>query len=179
MYYVATMQVYGEEGEKRVEKHRAKSRRVVASDVSKKQAAYISEHAHAFNGVSIESRTIRDYPYGALAAHALGYTGQVSPQELLEMPEGRDVVAGDIVGKNGVRENGVKYASCGLIWREFGYDVINKLANNELSQNDVDRIFDEIDSFIVQPIDAFDNGQNFDKTSSSNFRYIPNFNPNI
>lgn len=82
------------------------------------------------------------------------------------------------IGGNGVRENGVKYASCGLIWREFGYDVINKLSNNELSQNDVDRILDEIDSFIVQPIDAFDNGQDFDKTSSGNFRYIPNFNPN-
>lgn len=80
----------------------AQSRRVVASDVTKKQAAYISEHATAFEGVSIESRTIRSYPYGALAAHVLGYTGEVSPQELLEIHEGREVKAGDIVGKNGV-----------------------------------------------------------------------------
>lgn len=80
----------------------AQSRRVVASDVSKKQAAYISEHLSAFDGVSIETRTVRDYPYGALAAHVLGYTGQISPQELLEIKEGRDVAAGDVVGKNGV-----------------------------------------------------------------------------
>lgn len=80
----------------------AQSRRVVASDVTKKQAAYISEHGSAFNGVTIESRTVRDYPYGALAAHALGYTAEVSSQELLEIEEGRDVQSGDIVGKNGI-----------------------------------------------------------------------------
>lgn len=80
----------------------AQSRRVVASDVSKKQAAYISEHGSAFDGVTIENRTVRDYPYGALAAHALGYTAEISPQELLEIEEGRDVQSGDIVGKNGI-----------------------------------------------------------------------------
>ena len=80
----------------------AQSRRVVASDVTKKQAAYISEHGPAFDGVTIESRTVREYPYGALGAHVLGYTAEVSPQELLEIEEGRDVQSGDIVGKNGV-----------------------------------------------------------------------------
>lgn len=80
----------------------AQNRRVVASDVTKHQAAYISEHLSAFTGVSIETRTVRDYPYGALAAHILGYTGAVSAQELYEKKEGRDIQAGDVVGKNGV-----------------------------------------------------------------------------
>ncbi len=82
----------------------AQGRRVVATDVSKKQAAYISEHLPAFDGVSIESRTVRDYPYGALAAHALGYASEVSQQELLDVKEGRDISAGDVVGKNGVEQ---------------------------------------------------------------------------
>lgn len=80
----------------------AQSRRVIASDITKKQAAYISEHGSAFSGVSIESRTIRSYPYGALCAHVLGYTGEISSQELYEKKEGRDLQAGDIVGKSGI-----------------------------------------------------------------------------
>ena len=82
----------------------AQGRRVVANDVTKKQAAYISEHGPAFNGVTIESRTVREYPYGALAAHALGYASEVSEQELLDVKEGRDISAGDVVGKNGVEQ---------------------------------------------------------------------------
>lgn len=78
------------------------SRRVVASDVTKKQAAYISEHGPAFSGVFIENRTVRDYPYGALAAHALGYASEVTSQELLDVKEGRNIQGGDIVGKSGV-----------------------------------------------------------------------------
>lgn len=80
----------------------AQSQRVVASDVTQKQAAYISEHSSAFDGVSVQNRTVRDYPYGALAAHALGYTGVVSDQELADIPEGRTLEQGDIVGKQGV-----------------------------------------------------------------------------
>lgn len=80
----------------------AQSRRVVANDVTKKQAAYISEHGSAFPGIFIETRSIRDYPYGALAAHVVGYTGVVSEQELLDVTSGMDVRAGDVVGKSGV-----------------------------------------------------------------------------
>ncbi|MDO5329304.1 MAG: penicillin-binding protein 2 [Coriobacteriia bacterium] len=80
----------------------AQNRKVVASDVTQMQAAYISEHSLAFNGINIESRTVRDYPYGALAAHVVGYTGSVSDQELMEVKEGQNIEAGDVVGKSGV-----------------------------------------------------------------------------
>lgn len=80
----------------------AQSRRVIANDITKIQAAYISEHSSAFPGISIETRTIREYPYGALAAHVLGYTGIASEQELLDASSGMDVRAGDVVGKSGI-----------------------------------------------------------------------------
>lgn len=80
----------------------AQNRKVVASDITQMQAAYISEHSLAFNGVYIESRTVRDYPYGALAAHLLGYTGVASDQELADVKEGQILEAGDVVGKSGV-----------------------------------------------------------------------------
>ena len=33
-------------------------------------------------------------------------------------------------GGNGVRKNGVPYAACGLIWKDFGKDLIAKTASN-------------------------------------------------
>ncbi|MEG0070621.1 MAG: penicillin-binding protein 2 [Raoultibacter sp.] len=80
----------------------AQSQRIVASDVALRDVAFIAEHATAFPGVTTQSRAVRQYPWGALAAHVLGYTGTVSETELKNLPEGRDLEMGDSVGKNGV-----------------------------------------------------------------------------
>lgn len=87
----------------------AQSQRVVAGDVDLRSVAFISEHAGAFRGVTTESRTVREYPYGALAAHALGYTGTISEEELASQKEGVSYNMGDMVGKSGV---------------EAGYDTV-------------------------------------------------------
>ena len=63
-------------------------------------------------------------------------------------------------GGNGQRENGVKYASSGLIWRDFGIKVINKLSNGKLTLKSESKIFNMIDNDIIQNIDKEDNGQN-------------------
>lgn len=80
----------------------ALSQRVVASDVRLRDVAFISEHAEAFPGVSVETRSVREYPYGALAAHVLGYTGSPSEDQLDLEREGRDVKATDMIGKSGI-----------------------------------------------------------------------------
>ena len=80
----------------------AQAQRIVASDVTLRDVAFISEHATAFPGVTTQSRTVREYPYGALAAHVLGYTGGVDSEDLKFPTEGVDLEMGDIVGKSGV-----------------------------------------------------------------------------
>lgn len=82
----------------------AQSQRVVASDVKLRDIAYISEHRDAFPGVTTQIRTTRTYPYGALAAHALGYTGTASEDDMKNAGEGRDIESGDAVGKSGVEQ---------------------------------------------------------------------------
>ena len=82
----------------------AQSQRVVASDVKLRNIAYISEHRDAFPGVTTQVRTTRTYPYGALAAHALGYTGTASEDDLNNAAEGRSIESGDAVGKSGVEQ---------------------------------------------------------------------------
>lgn len=90
---------------------------------------------------------------------------------LLEIPEGQenklifDIGAGEFdhhqKGGNGERENGIKYAAFGLLWKKFGKDYLKKIgANLEL----IDLAWNRLDVEFVQFIDSIDNGQlNFDK----------------
>ena len=74
--------------------------RLVAIDVSPASVAYISEHASDFPGVEVRAQAVRQYPQGALAAHVLGYTGEVSQAEL-DSSDTNAYEYGDIVGKAG------------------------------------------------------------------------------
>ena len=56
-------------------------------------------------------------------------------------------------GGNGQRENGVKYAAFGLLWRDFGRLMLSKMTEN------VEDVFELFDRNFVQAIDAMDNGQ--------------------
>ena len=90
----------------------AQARHTIATDVRRSTVAYIQEHAGEFSGVYIEDRTEREYPYGTLACHVLGYTGTVTQEQLQTQQEridsGEDTASsivyqsGDIVGQAGV-----------------------------------------------------------------------------
>lgn len=82
--------------------HGAQSQRIVASDARLRDVAFIAEHADAFPGVSVETRTLRTYPNAALAAHVLGYTGSPTEDELAIAVEGRTIDSNDILGKGGI-----------------------------------------------------------------------------
>ena len=79
----------------------AQADRVIMLDADERLVAYLSEHASAFPGVSIESRTVRTYANGNMAAHLLGYTGTISEDELASEEEGTSYESGDTVGKSG------------------------------------------------------------------------------
>lgn len=81
-------------------KEAALAPRVVAIDVPLETVAYLSEHESEFPGVEVQTRAIREYPQGKLAAHVLGYTGEISDSELAEA-EFSDYDPTDIVGKAG------------------------------------------------------------------------------
>lgn len=83
----------------------AQSQRVVLGDASLRDAAYIMEHPEAFPGVLTQTRTERNYPLGALAAHILGYTGVVTEEQLDAQAAGRTLVSGDFVGQSGIEES--------------------------------------------------------------------------
>ncbi|MDP2234622.1 MAG: penicillin-binding protein 2, partial [Actinomycetota bacterium] len=74
--------------------------RVVMIDASQQVVAYLSEHESEFPGVEIQVIPVREYPMGSLAAHALGYTGEISEDQLAE-PAFVEYALGDVVGKSG------------------------------------------------------------------------------
>ncbi len=80
----------------------AQSQRVVATGARLRDVAFISEHSVAFPGISAETRTTREYPFGALAAHVLGYTSSVTEEDASTQREGREIKSNDVIGKSGI-----------------------------------------------------------------------------
>ena len=68
-----------------------------------RQVATIAEHIDEFPGVSWESRLARHYPHGTLFAHVLGYTGEISFEEL-QILYNQGYVSGREVGKTGIEK---------------------------------------------------------------------------
>jgi penicillin-binding protein 2 len=73
----------------------------VKNDIDSRTIARIAEHQSELTGVTIEPDTIRLYPKGKLAAHMLGYTGEVTDNELAFLSE-KGYRQGDILGKTGL-----------------------------------------------------------------------------
>jgi penicillin-binding protein 2 len=83
---------------------------VVKTAVGEEQVDYLYEHKADFPGVHIAQIYLRDYPYSSLAAQILGYTGEISPQELKRLR--RDPAhyrSGDTIGKAGIEAAYDKY----------------------------------------------------------------------
>lgn len=77
---------------------------------------------------------------------------------------------------NETRDNGIKYASCGLVWRRFENDIVNKL-----NVEDKEAFVQTIDKNLIMDIDRDDNGQSLKNEPEVKSQTIPSliasFNP--
>jgi penicillin-binding protein 2 len=73
----------------------------IARGVSPAQVTALAELSDELKGVQIEAEAVRNYPYGDLAAHVLGYTGELT-QEELQQREAERYRLGDVVGQMGI-----------------------------------------------------------------------------
>ncbi len=73
------------------------------TDINWEQLAYLENHNHDFSGISIEVTPRRVYHYGDLAAHIIGYLGEIDQQKLNDAVKGI-YKAGDLVGKRGLEK---------------------------------------------------------------------------
>jgi penicillin-binding protein 2 len=77
----------------------------VAGDVPEELKIWIDERSADLPGVAAERVAVRRYPYGQLAAHVLGYTGQIIDEEFEEKVESpKPYTLNDEIGKYGVEK---------------------------------------------------------------------------
>ncbi len=72
----------------------------VATDVPEELYIYVKEHQQAFPGVEATIVSQRTYPNGPVAAHVLGYVGEINGNEL-EQRKRDGYRLGDSIGKGG------------------------------------------------------------------------------
>lgn len=113
--------------------------------------------------------------------------GEITVLRAFKVPEGlgKEVIVYDLgggsydhhqKGGNGSRENGVPYASAGLIWKKFGPKIVEAAGacNPEW-------VWYTIDSELIQGVDAVDNGAaptlNYPTQVMSINRIVSGFNP--
>lgn len=89
----------------------------IARSIGLKEVVAIEEARRELDGIEVDSETVRLYPNGPLAAHVLGYTGEVTDEGLKKLqdqdPEPKDETKfeqwrakryrmGDVIGQAGV-----------------------------------------------------------------------------
>lgn len=73
----------------------------IAEDLSMAQVAKIQAQSVAFPEVQVVAVQRRNYPYGTMAAHVLGFIGEVTEKDLAKK-EHETLKQGDLIGKRGV-----------------------------------------------------------------------------
>lgn len=108
-------------------RERSASAVLLRRNISREMMVIIQENKDALPGVYIESSSMRDYVYGDLASHFLGYVGEISLSELKEFNEqGYNYRGGDVVGKIGLEKEYEQYLR--------GYDGIEQIEVNSRGQ---------------------------------------------
>lgn len=74
---------------------------LILKDIGRDMTARIFARRHALPGLMVRVAPMREYPYGSLAAHVLGYLGEISARQL-ESPNFSGYRMGDMVGQYGV-----------------------------------------------------------------------------
>ena len=70
--------------------------------LDEREVAVFSVNRHRFPGVDIHARLVREYPFGAAFAHAVGYVGRINPAERRRLADDPHYRATRDIGKTGV-----------------------------------------------------------------------------
>ncbi len=81
---------------------------IIASGITREQMEYLEENRLRLPGLDIEMKPIREYGNGQLAAHLLGYLGEISEEDLGKESY-QSYNPGDYVGKSGIERSWENY----------------------------------------------------------------------
>lgn len=80
---------------------------VLRNNLNDTEAAWFAAQSFRFPGVEIKARWVREYPYGEVAAHVIGYVGRLSEQDFANLEERGQLGnyrGTDVIGKKGLEK---------------------------------------------------------------------------
>ncbi|NMG10648.1 penicillin-binding protein 2 [Brasilonema sp. UFV-L1] len=75
----------------------------IARDLSEAEITALKEYQNELPNVEINTEAVRDYPYGKELGHVLGYTRELTPQQLKKKKQ-EGYRLGDVIGQMGVEK---------------------------------------------------------------------------
>lgn len=72
-------------------------------NVGREKLAIVETHTLDLPGITVDVVPVRQYLGGAMTAHLIGYTGEISPEEL-DKDESDSYALGDLIGKSGIEK---------------------------------------------------------------------------
>lgn len=97
----------------------------VYDDATDEQVVYLAEHRREFPGVDYREVGVRAYPFGSLAAHIMGYLGEIGPKEL-GSPAFPKYRPGQLVGRGGVEQKYERWLHGEDGYRAFEVNALGK-----------------------------------------------------
>lgn len=98
----------------------------IAHDISYRQLSIIEENMDDLKGIEVGVEPLRNYPYGELLCHLLGYVGEITHQEIKRL-QGYSI--NDYIGRMGIEEHnenqlkgnyGIEFVEVDARGREIG-----------------------------------------------------------
>jgi penicillin-binding protein 2 len=117
----------------------------IRTRLTDEEVARFAVQRYRFTGVDIKARLFRNYPWGHLASHVIGYIGRINPSEKKEQEDWKDEDQAnyrgtDYIGKLGVEQSFEKqlHGQTGVerIETSAGGRAMRKLANNPATPGD-------------------------------------------
>jgi len=99
----------------------------IAHDISYEQLSLIEESIEGFSGTEVGVEPLRNYPYGDLLFHQVGYVGEITSEEL---EKDGSYFIGDYIGKMGLEQyyenilrgnHGIEYVEVDARGKEVGH----------------------------------------------------------
>lgn len=100
--------------------------RIVAIDAPMDVVAQLLERQTDFPWVYVQEIAVREYPFGSLAAHVIGYTGAISEGQFKESDEYAGYELGDTVGKTGAERQFERVLQGDKGWRRIEVNASGK-----------------------------------------------------
>lgn len=105
--------------------------------LTEEEMANIAVNQHLLPGVAIEAQLVRNYPFSAVSAHAIGYVSEINKAEMTAMSA---ETAANYRGTHQIGKTGIEKTYEDLLHGQVGYETVEK--NN---RGQVMRVLDRTD----------------------------------